>query len=625
MVATAVSVQDGKYAEAEKELPATDQALVFDFWRATISARIRLNQKDPTAAFNLLKPFLGNPALVPVDFKNKNQDFYRRLYRDALETAIAADASSSSEWSRRLWSLFPDFEKPVSPAIAAGVTTADKIQRLHILSQASLFDTIPVLISVPEISASDLPPPQKCRALFEWGTALRKLGRKDEAVTGFDAVDLSGCEGKLRTRALYWKGVTESDLNRDDAAEAAFEKLAQHPDDVQYADDAYYRLYGLYRQSQPEKSARALQNLLKLSEGDMKEKYLWDAAFAAYQAKDDAKALGFLDDIIAMHGLGTEAQPQALYWKARILEKRSGKKSGGGSADFYAEILKSYPFSFYAMLAELRLGKSAAMPPLMKNSAGFPPDQDAAEILRVVDRLNEKKDHASSADVMDYLTYTHPDIARTKPELLAQRWNDSGDPHRTLEMTTEALDVSVFDIRLKNENPLSRFLYPVGYEDEVKRAASATHLPMGLILGIMREESLFARAVRSRAGAVGLMQLMPGTAKMKAKALSLPFSLSDLSVPASNIRLGSSFLSDMVNRFDGQVALAVMAYNAGPGNVSKWLSTQGYLPMDEFIESIPFSETRGYVKRVLRSARIYGHILGQSKSIKPFKSLETTH
>jgi len=622
------ALEEGLNAEAEESLQTIASPSVWDFWKSVLLARAKLNQDEPQEALNRLKDVLGPIPPPPVDLMNKNQTFYRRLYKKALETGIAASARLSKpreDWARRLWALFPDFEAPIASAVPAGfhVSIEDKTTRLHILFEKSLFETIPKILTSSEIGGAALRPPDKCRALFEWGSALQKLGRKEEAVEALGWITPTACDGKILTRALYWKGLMESELRHYDAAEAAFRLLAKHSADGRYTDDAYYRLYRMFQsQNQDDKAAHALQHLSELPEGDMKEKYLWDEAFAAYQDKDYEKALDLLDRIVSTRSIGTEAQPQALYWKARIAEILSKKKLGGSSAAAYSKVIKSYPFSFYAVLAEGRLGKPPATPSIAKQKTSFPSDRSTADAFREVDELNRKEDHEAASDVLDYLTHLHPEIAKERPELIAQRWMESGDSNRALEMATESLDKSVFDINLKKDDPLTRALYPLAYPKDVKLASETNRLPQGLIEAIMREESLFLRGVRSHAGAVGLMQLMPATARIKAHRLGVPLSSGGLGVPSSNILLGTSFLRDMMDFFRDQTALAVMAYNAGPRNVSRWMASQGDLPLDEFIESIPFTETRGYVKRVLRSEHIYGILLGDRKATRPIQSLD---
>jgi soluble lytic murein transglycosylase len=121
----------------------------------------------------------------------------------------------------------------------------------------------------------------------------------------------------------------------------------------------------------------------------------------------------------------------------------------------------------------------------------------------------------------------------------------------------------------------------------------------------MREESHFRPAVESASGALGLMQLMPPTAQQMAKAQRLPYDVEALTTPEGNIPLGVAYLARMIRRFDGDLIYATAAYNAGPGNVKRWLRTMGDLRRDVFVESLPFEETQRYVKRVYGTYLIY--------------------
>lgn len=135
-------------------------------------------------------------------------------------------------------------------------------------------------------------------------------------------------------------------------------------------------------------------------------------------------------------------------------------------------------------------------------------------------------------------------------------------------------------------------------------------------LAIVRQESEFHVAARSSAGARGLMQLMPATAREQARRLKLRFDLGRLTTDESyNLRLGTDFLGDLVARYGGLYPLAAAAYNAGPGNLNKWLARygdprRGNVDLVDWIESIPFEETRNYVHRVLENLAIYRHRAG---------------
>ena len=120
------------------------------------------------------------------------------------------------------------------------------------------------------------------------------------------------------------------------------------------------------------------------------------------------------------------------------------------------------------------------------------------------------------------------------------------------------------------------------------------------------------------------MQLMPRTAAIMARGDAGGADAANLTRPADNVLLGSSYLASMLRRFGGQMPLAIMAYNAGPGNVSKFLRKLGNFDLDEFIENIPISETRGYVKRVMRSMKVYGSIYDEGESNDPFSSFQVS-
>jgi soluble lytic murein transglycosylase len=148
--------------------------------------------------------------------------------------------------------------------------------------------------------------------------------------------------------------------------------------------------------------------------------------------------------------------------------------------------------------------------------------------------------------------------------------------------------------------------YPLPWQQQFESYSSAASISPTWAYGVARSESLFMRDVRSSAGAIGLMQLMPATGKQVAKEIRLPYSgLSTLTDPENNIRLGTSYLGQMAERFGGNRVLATAAYNAGPHRVDRWLPEQGSEDARVWIENIPFNETRKYVKRVLSAQAIF--------------------
>jgi soluble lytic murein transglycosylase len=137
-------------------------------------------------------------------------------------------------------------------------------------------------------------------------------------------------------------------------------------------------------------------------------------------------------------------------------------------------------------------------------------------------------------------------------------------------------------------------------------AAPGQGVPAALIWSIMREESGYRPDVVSPAGARGLLQIMPATGARLAREAQLDrFDPEDLFEPSLNVRLGAFYLGALMRRFEGRASAAIGSYNAGPEAVARWLARTGSLPDDEWVEGIPYEQTRGYVKRVLRSVCAY--------------------
>lgn len=171
--------------------------------------------------------------------------------------------------------------------------------------------------------------------------------------------------------------------------------------------------------------------------------------------------------------------------------------------------------------------------------------------------------------------------------------------------------------KAQNKNDLS-LRFPIVHSDKINRAAKHTELDPAFIFAITRQESAFVTKAKSSAGALGLMQLMPDTARLVAKKHQVPLkNLNALMDPETNIKLGSRYLRMMLNTYENHPILATAAYNAGPGRIKKWLPPNP-MSADTWIETIPFKETREYVKNVMTYTVIYRELLGNNQN-KTFK------
>ncbi len=181
---------------------------------------------------------------------------------------------------------------------------------------------------------------------------------------------------------------------------------------------------------------------------------------------------------------------------------------------------------------------------------------------------------------------------KTQAAILAHRW---GWHSRAIAAAASVGDYDDLSLR-----------YPMPYDETFQEYAADASISPTWAYGVARSESLFMRDVRSSAGAIGLMQLMPATGKKVAREIRLPYSgVNTLTNAQSNIRLGTTYLGQMADRYGGNQVLATAAYNAGPHRVDAWLPQVGNLDARVWIENIPFNETRGYVRRVLAAETIF--------------------
>jgi soluble lytic murein transglycosylase len=350
-----------------------------------------------------------------------------------------------------------------------------------------------------------------------------------------------------------------------------------------------------------------------------------DDAFAAgedisareFKLRDDYTSLMWLGGTRALWDAGDAAGAAPLFYRygaaARTPQTRSkgfywaglaAERAGDSAAAArYYEAAAQYADRFYGQLALAELGRDlpafAAAPvgePTAEERAAF----TAAPITRAVAEV--ARDAPWSVGIRFYRAIA--DQAQTAGQhlLVAELARSIG----RRDLAVNLADAAGAD----GHAGFTRIGYPV------LEAPPGTNWTM--VHAITRQESQFAQNAISHAGATGLMQLMPGTAREEAGRAGVQYmSASLISDPAYNVRLGSNHIERLLRTYNQSYPLAVAAYNAGPGNVNRWLRENGD-PRDggiswtEWIERIPFSETRGYVQRVLENAVVYEHLYPES-------------
>ena len=190
---------------------------------------------------------------------------------------------------------------------------------------------------------------------------------------------------------------------------------------------------------------------------------------------------------------------------------------------------------------------------------------------------------------------------------------DAGSRVEAVRIASDAgwFDRAVFTLSQGEDMRLYALRFPLAHPRTLRAAAQDNGLDAPWVAGLIRAESAWMRDARSSADARGLMQLLPGTGAQMAKATGQPWNGPDtLYRPLTNIRLGTAYLGRMLRTFDGRAALATAAYNAGPAPVLRWMKARPLDPIDIWVETIPYRETREYVARVLAFSVIYDWRLG---------------
>jgi soluble lytic murein transglycosylase len=173
--------------------------------------------------------------------------------------------------------------------------------------------------------------------------------------------------------------------------------------------------------------------------------------------------------------------------------------------------------------------------------------------------------------------------------------------------------------------PIWEIAYPNAYRPLIEKHTKEAKVEPDLLQALMREESALDPKALSWAGALGLTQLMPATAKETARQLNIKrFRVESLLEPEMNIRIGAHHLGSLVKKFDGNAPFAVGSYNAGAGAINRWRSERKGMSLDAWVEEVPIAETRGYIKRVLRSYNTYQLLYGRPAKVPVVQSAGLT-
>lgn len=427
------------------------------------------------------------------------------------------------------------------------------------------------------------------------GMALYRLRQYKSAEKHFARITSSSLSG-VRSEARFWLAKS---LDRQDQKERAltlYLELAGEGKKQEFADDALLEAAGVKRGlGQYAEAARLYEKAAKLTiDAKVASKATWDTGWSRYLAGEYAAAADIFKGL-----LGDDAhREKALYWLAKALEK-SGDVAAVG---YFKTVQDEFPAGFYATWYREQKGVKDTREALGSRDAvaelPVPSGYEKPRLLALLGMQEEARTEIAA------IRKKNGDKKSAFPAL-ARIYLEIRDFSSAIALFMQNRPVAWERATL----PLWTAGYPRAYTELVSQNAALNGLSEGLVYALIRAESGFSPTIKSSAGAIGLMQMMPATAKLTAREKG-EFNPQKLTTPEYNVRLGTRHLHDLMKEYNGDVVYMAAAYNAGAAALERWKKGYKGLAKDEFIESIPYLETRDYVKKVYASAATYRQLYG---------------
>jgi len=433
---------------------------------------------------------------------------------------------------------------------------------------------------------------------------------------------LGGEGGEINAHRLYLLGQVDFATNDNDAFYRTVDELRQAAPASPWLEQALLSAANLHlvhhEYDQALDTFREAQ--ARFPNGPRASYMHWKAAWLTLRQGRNAEAAKAFEEQIALYPSSSETSA-ALYWRARLAEEDNQPLMARA---FYQKLSDRYRNFYYAELGRQRLKHLPAaagdattkyalldrVPPL--DSSGKVADSEPPS-----DELHvQKAELLGNGGLVDFAVRELQAAAAADggswgPAETAQLYDETGHYDQAIELMKHsapnyfALDIP--DLPRKYWEAL----FPRAYWSDLKRSSTANGLDPYLVASLIRQESEFNPNAVSRANAVGLMQLLPKTGKAVARQEKMKrYTASQLYTPAVNLQLGTRYFRGMVDKFGGSFEYALAAYNAGSDRVEDWLSQGKYRDPQEFVESIPFTETREYVQAILRNASVYKQLYG---------------
>lgn len=504
-------------------------------------------------------------------------------------------------------------EQKLATLGAPAFTATERIERAKHLTNAHLWDE-----AVAELSLiGGAIPADVARQRDYWlGITLFKMRRR-YGDAGKLLLGVYAQLGSAAAGAMFHGARALSRADRDDEAIGWYQKVVARYPSTAYAQEAQFLSGWLeFNRGRYREAIAPLEACLaRYPRSKWAFDSLWFLGMAHYLLGEWGQARIRLE-ALAKHG-GALAGGKGTYWLARIDERR---KDTPAAIAGYTRTVTQFPFSWYALLARARLAAlGTPVTPFGIADARPRGPKLAARIDEALagDRLIVRADELIAAGLG---TEAGDELARneraflqrheraTAFAMLIDRYHKAGNFFRpwalAVSYSGRALDGPAGgDARRWWEHA-----YPRAYRELVEKHQALGKNPDGYLYAIMRKESGFDPHVLSYADAQGLLQMIPPTARRVAKQLRIPYDPGRLFEPEYNIQTGSWYIGHLLQKFKGQVPIGAGSFNSGPRPVMRWVDRYGAREMDEFVELVPYSQTREYMKKVTENFARYQYL-----------------
>ncbi len=561
---------------------------------------IRLLEAHRSPASAETEYFLGK-AYVQNGQGRAGAEVLRRVYYN-YATNYTADSAAT------------DLKKIPQAALLPPVTYAEHLRRADALYKVHRY---PAAADEYRTLTDLAPAEQQSAALIQLANCYMHDGNTRDARAALDRIPDDGSEAS----AEKWYQQAEIARNAND--DAALTTILQHMRSTTpkspWLESALFTAGNMYLlRKDYDRAIDYYRELHDRFPSGTKAAYAhWKCAWLTYRQNRKEQAKKYFDEQIEFYP-GTNEVPNAMYWRGRMAEDEG---QYGAARAYYQKLAERYRNYYYGVLARKRLAvlpAGAALVVASLQRIGSAPAYDAAS--KVIDPPEDDLHYMrarllENAGVTDLAVRELQAGSSSGPswEMLeiARIYSSGGDYYRALQALKRAI-AGYFAMDINGlPAPYWHGLFPRPYWDALRRYSEESGLDPYLVASLIRQESEFNPGAISHANAYGLMQLLPKTGKGEAKKAGLQHYHTDsLLDPTTNIELGTRYFRQMIDHFGGKTEYALAAYNAGADRVEDWRASGNFRDVEEFVESIPFTETREYVQAIVRNAEVYKRVYG---------------